>query len=86
MRIRTVSSKNTTHYAIIKDVTRNGKRTTKVVENLGTLNQIKDRAQGLDPIEWLNQYLKQLKEDEAAGRLPIYLELSPYQPIQWDTQ
>lgn len=77
MRIRTVKSKNTTQYAIIKDINRNGKRTTKVVENLGTLEKIKGRAGQQDPLKWLNNYVKQLNQEEALGKLPVHLQLSP---------
>lgn len=86
MRIRTVISKNTTQYAIIKDITRNGKRTTKVVENLGSLEKIRARAGKQDPHVWLDEYVNQLNEHEAQGKLPIHLQLSPDLLIQKDQQ
>ena len=39
MRIRTIKTKNTVQYAIIKDITKNGKRTTCIYENLGTIDK-----------------------------------------------
>lgn len=86
MRIRTTSSKNTTHYAIIKDVTRQNKRTTKIVENLGTLESIAQRAQGQDPLVWLEEYVKELNLREAQGKLPVSIHFSPSNSIQLDTQ
>lgn len=86
MRIRTVSSKNTLHYAIIKDISRNGKRTTKVVENLRTIEKIKERSGQQDPLEWLEEYLLQLNEDESQGKLPVNLQLAPNLLIKSNTQ
>ena len=44
MRIKKTFSKNFEFYYIIKDINRNGKRTTKIVEKLGTIDKIKERA------------------------------------------
>ena len=40
MRIRTTKTTNTVQYAIIKDINKNGKRTTCIYENLGTLDKL----------------------------------------------
>ena len=40
MRLRKVKTKNTLQYAIIKDITKNGKRTTCIYENLGEKEQL----------------------------------------------
>ena len=55
MRIRKMKTKNTTQYAIIKDITKNGKRTTCIYENLGTIEKFKERAGDTEPLEWLKQ-------------------------------
>ena len=44
MRIRTMKTKNTVQYAIIKDINKNGKKTTCIYENLGTIDKFKQRA------------------------------------------
>ena len=41
MRIRTIKTPNTVQYAIIQDITRDGKRTKKVYENIGNLEKLK---------------------------------------------
>lgn len=42
MRLKITKSKNNVHYSIIKDYTPlNGKRTTKVYENLGNQKKLK---------------------------------------------
>ena len=60
MRIRKTKTKNTTQYAIIYDVTKNGKRTTRIFENLGTLDKIKEKSKNEDPLIWLDNYLNEL--------------------------
>ena len=60
MRIKISKSKNSVHYSIIQDVTRNGKRTTKIYENIGNLNSLKQRAGDEDPLSWLKNYVSTL--------------------------
>ena len=51
MRIRTIKTPNTVQYAIIQDITRDGKRTTKVYENIGNLEKLKQRAGDEEPLK-----------------------------------
>ncbi len=62
MRINKTKSKNKEHYSIIKDITKNGKRTTCVYENIGSLEKLKQRAGDEDPMVWLNNYVEELIE------------------------
>ena len=66
MRIKKTISKNFEFYYIIKDINRNGKRTTKIVEKLGKIDDIKKRANNEDPMIWLANYVNDLtlKENE----------------------
>ena len=57
MRIRKTHTKNTIQYAIIYDLNINGKRTTKVYENFGTLEKIKLRSKDEEPLVWLKNML-----------------------------
>ena len=57
MRINKTKSKNKEHYSIIQDVKINGKRTTRVYENIGNLDNLKLRAGDEDPLEWLKNYV-----------------------------
>ena len=61
MRIRATKTKNTIQYAIIRDINKNGKRTTCVYENIGNLDKLKQRAGDMEPMEWLNNYVQKLK-------------------------
>ena len=86
MRIKKTISKNFEFYYIIKDVNRNGKRTTKIVEKLGKLNDIKNRANGEDPFVWLNNYVNKLTIKEKEGTREIIKTYSPSKVIDKDNQ
>ena len=42
MRLKITKTKNSESFYVITDIKRNGKRTTKIVEKLGTLKQLND--------------------------------------------
>ena len=67
MRLNTVKSPNATSYYVIKDCFKNGKRTTKVVEKLGTHDQLLKKCGDRDPLAWAKAYVEELnrKEDEC---------------------
>ena len=50
MRINKTKSKNMEHYSIIQDINKNGKRTTKVYENIGNFEKLKQRAGDEEPL------------------------------------
>ena len=60
MRVKITKSKNMEHYAIIQDINKNGKRTTKVYENIGNFEKLKLRAGDEDPLVWLKNYVAEL--------------------------
>ena len=86
MRIRKTKSKNQEHYAIIYDVKVNGKRTTKIYENLGNYDNLKLRSKDSDPIEWLNKYIDSLNKKVKEDSLPAIIKLSPNKQIEKNKQ
>ena len=74
MRIKVTNSKNTEHYSIIYDITINGKRTTKVYENIGSIDKVKLRSNGEEPITWLNNYVGQLNKKIKEKSLPVIIK------------
>lgn len=84
MRIKKTVSKNFEFYYIIKDINRNGKRTTKIVEKLGTIDKIKERAKDEDPIVWLNNYVTEINKKEKEGTREIIKSFSPSKIIEKD--
>ena len=69
MRLSTSSSKNTTIYYIIKDYTKNGKRSTKIVEKIGNIDEIKIKAGNKDYKQWLNEYVKKYNEEHCKKEI-----------------
>ena len=86
MRIRATKTKNTIQYAIIKDINKNGKRTTCVYENIGNLEKLKKRAGDTEPMEWLNNYVKILNEQNKAETLPVIIQKNPNKIIEKNVQ
>ena len=86
MRINKTKTKNFEFYYIIKDINKNGKRTTKIVEKLGTIDKIKERAKDEDPIVWLNNYVNELNIKEKEGTREIIKSFSPSKIINKDVQ
>lgn len=82
MRLRKVRTKNTLQYAIIKDINKNGKRTTCIYENLGTLDKIKLRCGSEDPMEWLKKYVNDLNKKNANEALPVIIQKNPNKIIE----
>ena len=61
MRISYSKTKNSVNYYIIDDYTRNGKRTTKIVNKIENYNNVLERAkkENMDVDTWLKSYLKE---------------------------
>ena len=59
-RIKVSHSKNSKSYSIIDDYKRNGKRTSRIVEYIGTYTKVSQMAaeENIDINTWLNNYLK----------------------------
>lgn len=62
MRVKKSISKNSTSYSIIKDVYRDGKKSSKVVEALGNDEEILKRHPGVDPYTWAKEYAEELTQ------------------------
>lgn len=86
MRVRVIKTKNTEQFAIIKDIVKNGKRTTCVYENIGNLEKLKQRAGDDEPMEWLSNYVKNLNQQNKAENLPIIIKKDPSKIIDKNIQ
>ena len=71
MRLKISKSKNTTLFYIIKDYTRNGKRSTKIVKRIGNLDDVKIMAGNTDYMVWLKDYVKQYNEEHCKNETII---------------
>lgn len=69
MRINITKSANAECFYVVKSYRIKGKNSTKVVEKLGNLDQVKKRANGMDPYVWAKEYAAKLtREEEEASR------------------
>lgn len=71
MRLSCSKSKNTTLFYIIKDYTKNGKRSTKIVKRIGNLEDVKKMAGNTDYIIWLKDYVKKFNEEHCKSETVI---------------
>ena len=86
MRVRITNTKNTKQYAIIQDINRNGKRTTKVYENIGNFEKLKLRAGDEDPLVWLKNYVAELNKQHKKDSLPVIIQKNPNKIIEKNVQ
>ena len=86
MRINKTKSKNKEHYSIIQDIKINGKRTTKVYENIGNFDSLKLRAGDEEPLEWLKNYVDKLNKKHKEESLPVIIRKSPNKLIEKNVQ
>ena len=73
MRLSISKSKNATSYYVKKDVTIDGKRTSKIIEKLGTAAELEKKLGGRDPEEWAREYVEELNRLEKEGREPVVI-------------
>ena len=71
MRLSYSKSKNTINYYIIKDYTKNGKRSTKKVERIGNLEEVKIMAGNKDYKQWLKEYVKKYNKEHNKSETII---------------
>lgn len=81
MRLQIIRSKNAASLYVVKSVYENQKRSSKVVEKLGTLADLTERLQGEDPIEWGRKYAAELSRKENESQRKILVEYSPVEGI-----
>lgn len=65
MRLGISKSKNTINYYIIKDYTKNDKRSTKPILRIGNLEEVKKLAGDIDYKVWLNNYVKKYNDEHS---------------------
>lgn len=86
MRLKITKTKNSESFYVITDIKRNGKRTTKIVEKLGTLKQLNKELNGEDPYVWAKKYVDELNKKEQEGTREILIKKSQTQLIDKDKQ
>ena len=73
MRLQVSQSKNAASFYVVKSFYADGKRSNKVVERLGTYEELKVRLGDRDPYEWAKEYVAKLNRLEKEGREPLVI-------------
>ena len=77
MYISTSKSKNVTIYYVCKSFRKDGGTTSKRIETLGTIEDIRRRCGDSDPLEWARNYARELTEKDKAEQRAITVSLRP---------
>ena len=85
MRLQIIKSKNAQSLYVVKSVYHNKKRTNKVVEKLGTYENLKESLNE-DPIKWARNYVEKLNQQEKEGTRNILVKYNPTKIIEKNQQ
>lgn len=72
------------HYYVLHSYRENGKSTTKIIEKLGTEEEVRKKAGNQDPIEWAKEYISKLTKEYNESNKTITLNLKPNSQIEKD--
>lgn len=87
MRLQISKSKNSASFYVVKSVYVDGKRTNKIVEKLGTYEELKEKLDNKDPYKWAKDYVAELTRLEKEGKEPVVIaKYSPNKLIDKDIQ
>jgi transposase len=86
MRLGISKSQNSKSLYVIKSTYENKKHSTKIVEKLGTYDELKKKINGQDPIEWAKKYIDVLNKKEKEENQDILVKCSPSKQILKDEQ
>lgn len=84
MRLSKSKSKNTTLFYIIKDYTKNGKRSTKIVHKIGNLEEVEQMSGNQDYKEWLKDYVKKYNNEHSSKKEIITIKKNSSKIIQFN--
>lgn len=85
MRLSKSKSKNTTLFYIIKDYTKNGKRSTKIIHKIGNLEEVEQMSGNQDYREWLKDYVKKYNDEHSSKKEIITIKKNSSKTIQFNT-
>ena len=86
MKLTISKSKNSTILYMTKSIYIHGKHTSKVVEKLGTIEEVSARANGEDPILWAKKYIKEKTQNEKLEKADIISKFSQTNQIEKNIQ
>lgn len=73
MRLKVTKTKNAASLYVIKSTYENRVNSSKIVEKLGTYDELKEKLGGKDPYEWARAYIAELNRKEKEGTEPVVI-------------
>lgn len=86
MHLGMSKSKNSTSLYVLKSTYENGFHSTKIVEKLGTVEELSKKLNGEDPIVWAKKYISDLNKQEKDDKHEVTAKYSPVKIIKKDEQ
>jgi len=83
MKLTVSKSKNSASFYVQKSIRRpDGTVTSKTIEKLGNLDEVRTRAKGKDPYVWAQEYVNELNRKEYEEQKSIIVSYSPTKLIK----
>ena len=86
LRIKISKTKTSENFYVIKSTYIDKKHSTVIVEKLGNLNLVKQKANGKDPYEWAKEYADKLTKQEKENTRKVIKEYSQSSLIEKNIQ
>lgn len=87
MKLDIKTTKKSQLFYVVKSFRdKNGRSTSKIIEKLGTYDELKERLSGEDPIEWAKNYVLELNIKEKEEQRKVIVEFSPAKHIRSNEQ
>lgn len=86
MRLSISKSKNSTSLYVIKSTYMNEIHSSKIVEKLGTYDELLVKLNGQDPYEWAKGYIAELNKKEMEETGKIMVQYSPTKLLEKEQQ
>ena len=87
MKLTVSKSKNSASFYVQKSIRKpDGSVTTITIEKLGNLDEVKTRAQGMDPYKWAQEYVNELNRREYEDQKSIIIPFSPSKLLKENEQ
>lgn len=86
MHLGMSKSKNSTSLYVLKSTYNNGFHSTKIVEKLGTVEELSKKLNGEDPIEWAKKHIEELNRLEKEEKREVMAKYSPVRQIAKNQQ
>ena len=76
MKLQISKPKHSQSLYVTKSFRENGKYSSKVIEKLGTYDELLEKLGGADPIAWAKEYIAELNRAEKEQKKDIYIKYS----------